>query len=116
MTILELLCILVFSFALSFIIMVASIKLTFKEWYVEKITAYECGFSPIRKPHQPFSIKFFLVGVIFLIFDLEVMYLLPWSINTQNLSFETQISVLLFLIFMAGGLIYEWFKGGLEWI
>lgn len=116
MTLTQLTPVFIFSFILSSILMGASYILTFKNLYWEKVTAYECGFAPIRYPNQPFSIRFFLVGIIFLIFDLEVMYLVPWAISHNSLSIFSNFMVVYFILFMVIGLIYEWHKGGLEWI
>nr|ADN11989.1 NADH dehydrogenase subunit 3 [Heteronotia binoei] len=82
----------------------------------EKLSPYECGFDPLGTARLPFSIRFFLVAILFLLFDLEIALLLPtpWAINSTNplqtLSWTTILISLLTL-----GLIYEWLQGGLEW-
>nr|YP_006460063.1 NADH dehydrogenase subunit 3 [Tetraophasis obscurus]AEH05159.1 NADH dehydrogenase subunit 3 [Tetraophasis obscurus] len=82
----------------------------------EKLSPYECGFDPLGSARLPFSIRFFLVAILFLLFDLEIALLLPlpWAIQLQSpittLIWTTTIIALLTL-----GLIYEWMQGGLEW-
>nr|YP_009047814.1 NADH dehydrogenase subunit 3 [Pavo cristatus]AGY62853.1 NADH dehydrogenase subunit 3 [Pavo cristatus] len=82
----------------------------------EKLSPYECGFDPLGSARLPFSIRFFLVAILFLLFDLEIALLLPlpWAIQLQSpmttLTWATIIITLLTL-----GLIYEWAQGGLEW-
>ena len=104
-----------FSFVLSFIISIASIILSNKTPDKEKVSVYECGFNPINMPGQPFSIRFFLIGVLFLIFDLEITYLFPWSVSSNIVSLKGQWVIIIFIICLVIGLIYEWVKGGLEW-
>nr|QLA48871.1 NADH dehydrogenase subunit 3 [Arborophila mandellii] len=83
---------------------------------MEKLSPYECGFDPLGSARLPFSIRFFLVAILFLLFDLEIALLLPlpWAIQLQSpmttLSWATALITLLTL-----GLIYEWTQGGLEW-
>lgn len=106
---------LLFSIIISIILLSLSYLLTHKNIYHQKITAYECGFATINNPTQPFSIRFFMIGIIFLIFDLEILYILPWSIFSGQLTLINQAAVILFFFFVVGGLIYEYKKGGLEW-
>ena len=77
------------------------------------MTAYECGFAPIRYPSEPFTIRFFLVGIIFLIFDLEILYMLPFAHFIPS-GYSGKLGGFYFILFIALGLIYEWKKGGLE--
>lgn len=105
-----------FSILISCLLLFLSYLASYKNIYNQKITAYECGFATINTPTQPFSIRFFMVGIIFLIFDLEILYLLPWSVFTGQLNLINQIAVLIFFFFVVEGLIYEYKKGGLEWL
>lgn len=105
-----------FCFALSVVLIILSYLLGYKNPYKNKISSYECGFAAIYQPTHPFTIKFFMVGIIFLIFDLEIIYLIPWSYSSSSFIIETQFIVLLFILFVVLGLIYEWIKGGLEWL
>nr|AFL03299.1 NADH dehydrogenase subunit 3 [Corvus woodfordi] len=82
----------------------------------EKLSPYECGFDPLGSARLPFSIRFFLVAILFLLFDLEIALLLPlpWAIQLQTPTTTlTWASVLIILLTL--GLVYEWNQGGLEW-
>nr|ADU32570.1 NADH dehydrogenase subunit III [Dicaeum australe] len=82
----------------------------------EKLPPYECGFDPLGSARLPFSIRFFLVAILFLLFDLEIALLLPFPWATQLQSPTTTLALASFLIFLLIlGLIYEWTQGGLEW-
>nr|ATD83372.1 NADH dehydrogenase subunit 3 [Mulleripicus fuliginosus] len=106
--------------SLSLILSVALITLNF--WLAqtnpdsEKLSPYECGFDPLGSARLPFSIRFFLVAILFLLFDLEIALLLPlpWATQLQSptttLTWASTIILLLTL-----GLVYEWIQGGLEW-
>nr|ADZ15072.1 NADH dehydrogenase subunit 3 [Celeus flavescens]ADZ15105.1 NADH dehydrogenase subunit 3 [Celeus flavescens]ATD83302.1 NADH dehydrogenase subunit 3 [Celeus flavescens] len=109
-----------FMLSLSLILSIALITLNF--WLAqtnpdsEKLSPYECGFDPLGSARLPFSIRFFLVAILFLLFDLEIALLLPlpWATQLQSptttLTWTSTIILLLTL-----GLIYEWIQGGLEW-
>nr|AHK23216.1 NADH dehydrogenase subunit 3 [Campylorhamphus trochilirostris] len=82
----------------------------------EKLSPYECGFDPLGSARLPFSIRFFLVAILFLLFDLEIALLLPlpWATQLQSPLFTlTWTSTIIILLTL--GLIYEWTQGGLEW-
>nr|YP_009310898.1 NADH dehydrogenase subunit 3 [Corvus moriorum]AOT99201.1 NADH dehydrogenase subunit 3 [Corvus moriorum] len=82
----------------------------------EKLSPYECGFDPLGSARLPFSIRFFLVAILFLLFDLEIALLLPlpWAIQLQTpITTLTWASILIILLTL--GLVYEWSQGGLEW-
>nr|AER41351.1 NADH dehydrogenase subunit III [Chlorophonia musica] len=82
----------------------------------EKLSPYECGFDPLGSARLPFSIRFFLVAILFLLFDLEIALLLPlpWAVQLESPPMTLAwASTLLFLL--ALGLVYEWIQGGLEW-
>nr|QCF39023.1 NADH dehydrogenase subunit 3 [Globicephala macrorhynchus] len=84
--------------------------------YAEKTSPYECGFDPMGSARLPFSMKFFLVAITFLLFDLEIAILLPlpWAIQTNSLT--TMLLTALFLTsLLAASLAYEWTQKGLEW-
>lgn len=81
----------------------------------EKVSVYECGFDPFNSARILFSVKFFLVGILFLIFDLEISFLFPWSVTYQQIGGFGNIMVFLFLIILTVGFIYEWVQGGLDW-
>nr|YP_009184355.1 NADH dehydrogenase subunit 3 [Cyclopes didactylus]ALO62403.1 NADH dehydrogenase subunit 3 [Cyclopes didactylus] len=84
--------------------------------YLEKFSPYECGFDPMGSARLPFSMKFFLVAITFLLFDLEIALLLPLPWASQTNSLITMLIVALLLIsLLAMGLAYEWTQKGLEW-
>nr|QAR49185.1 NADH dehydrogenase subunit 3 [Chloris sinica ussuriensis] len=82
----------------------------------EKLSPYECGFDPLGSARLPFSIRFFLVAILFLLFDLEIALLLPlpWAIQLESPT-TTLIWTSILLSLLTLGLIYEWVQGGLEW-
>nr|YP_010397818.1 NADH dehydrogenase subunit 3 [Rasbora ennealepis]UQJ79030.1 NADH dehydrogenase subunit 3 [Rasbora ennealepis] len=82
----------------------------------EKLSPYECGFDPLGSARLPFSLQFFLVAILFLLFDLEIALLLPlpWGHQLQNPT-ETLLWATMILILLTMGLMYEWAQGGLEW-
>ena len=106
---------LIFSGVLSLIIALASYILSDKSPDKEKVSVYECGFDPFHSPGKPFSIRFFLIAILFLVFDLEISYLFPWSCCSNIIPLKGQWVIILFLIILTLGLVYEWLKGGLEW-
>nr|APG38551.1 NADH dehydrogenase subunit 3 [Kaloula walteri] len=82
----------------------------------EKLSPYECGFDPLGSARLPYSMRFFLVAILFLLFDLEIALLLPSPWATQLLSpTSTILWAFIVLILLTIGLIYEWLQGGLEW-
>jgi len=100
---------------LSFIFSILSLILTEARPTREKVSTFECGFNPIHYPGYPFSIRFFVIGVLFLVFDIEISLLFPWSSFSINMSFEGQSILIIFILVLILGLIYEWAMGGLEW-
>nr|AER41378.1 NADH dehydrogenase subunit III [Rhynchostruthus socotranus] len=82
----------------------------------EKLSPYECGFDPLGSARLPFSIRFFLVAILFLLFDLEIALLLPlpWAMQLESPT-TTLIWTSILLLLLTLGLIYEWIQGGLEW-
>nr|YP_010381395.1 NADH dehydrogenase subunit 3 [Sarcoramphus papa]UDH54035.1 NADH dehydrogenase subunit 3 [Sarcoramphus papa] len=82
----------------------------------EKLSPYECGFDPLGSARLPFSIRFFLVAILFLLFDLEIALLLPlpWAIQLHSPT-TTLIWASIIILLLTLGLIYEWMQGGLEW-
>ena len=81
----------------------------------EKLSAYECGFEPFNDSRMEFDIRFYLVAILFIIFDLEIAFLFPWAITLGNLGLFGFYSMMLFLFILTIGFIYEWRKGALDW-
>ena len=72
-------------------------------------------FDPFHNPGEPFSIRFFLIAILFLVFDLEISYLFRWFVSSFLINLARQIFLFWFLVILVLGLIYEWIRGGLEW-
>ena len=81
----------------------------------EKLSAYECGFNAFDDSRMKFDVRFYLVAILFIIFDLEVAFLFPWAVSFGNLGWYGFISMSIFLGILTIGFIYEWKKGALEW-
>ena len=81
----------------------------------EKLSAYECGFDAFDDSRMEFDVRFYLVAILFIIFDLEIAFLFPWAITLGNIGFFGFWSMMLFLSVLTIGFIYEWKKGALEW-
>jgi len=81
----------------------------------EKLSAYECGFDPFDDARNTFDVRFYLVAILFIIFDLEVSFLFPWCTVLGSLPLFAFWSMFLFLFLLTVGFVYEWKKGALEW-
>jgi NADH-quinone oxidoreductase subunit A len=81
----------------------------------EKLSAYECGFEPFNDSRMEFDVRFYLVAILFIIFDLEIAFLFPWAISLGHIGIFGFISMLIFLSILTVGFIYEWKKGALDW-
>ncbi len=81
----------------------------------EKLSAYECGFEAFDDARGRFDVRFYLVAILFIIFDLEVAFLFPWAITLGKIGLFGFWSMMIFLLILTIGFIYEWKKGALEW-
>jgi NADH-quinone oxidoreductase subunit A len=81
----------------------------------EKLSAYECGFEAFDDSRMEFDIRFYLVAILFIIFDLEIAFLFPWAISLGKLGYLGFWSMMIFLFVLTIGFIYEWKKGALDW-
>ena len=81
----------------------------------EKLSAYECGFEPFNDSRMEFDVRFYLVAILFIIFDLEIAFLFPWAISLGNIGLLGFCSMMIFLLILTVGFIYEWKKGALDW-
>jgi len=81
----------------------------------EKLSAYECGFEAFNDSRMEFDVRFYLVAILFIIFDLEIAFLFPWAISLGNLGSLGFWSMMIFLFVLTIGFIYEWKKGALDW-
>ena len=81
----------------------------------EKLSPYECGFEAFEDARMKFDVRYYLVAILFILFDLEIAFLFPWAIVLQDIGWFGFIAMLLFLGILVVGFIYEWKKGALEW-
>lgn len=113
---LKLLIIFFISLIFSSIIFFLSYFIIYQENDVEKISAYECGFQPFEDARNKFDIRFYLVAILFIIFDLEIMFLFPWILGLQeSIDFIHFYSMIFFLFILTIGFFYEWKKKALDW-
>ncbi len=106
---------LVISLVLSCVIFGLSYVLSSKSIDKEKISAYECGFNPFEDSRNQFDVRFYLVAILFIIFDLEVSFLFPWAVVLGKLTLFGFWTMFVFLGVLTIGFVYEWKKGALEW-
>ena len=100
---------------LSAVIVIASMVVAAQHPDSEKLSPYECGFEPFDDARNQFDVRFYLVAILFIIFDLEVAFLFPWSISLGGVGLYGFWSMMVFLGILTIGFIYEWKKGALEW-
>ncbi len=81
----------------------------------EKVSAYECGFNAFDDARMKFDVRFYLVAILFIIFDLEIAFLFPWAVAFADISTAAFWSMIVFLVVLTVGFAYEWKKGALEW-
>ena len=81
----------------------------------EKLSAYECGFEAFDDARSKFDVKFYLVSILFIIFDLEIAFLFPWAVSLSNIGALGFYSMMFFLFILTVGFVYEWKKGALDW-
>jgi NADH:ubiquinone oxidoreductase subunit 3 (subunit A) len=103
------------SFLLSMLILGLSFVFSTQKADPEKVSAYECGFDPFDDARARFDIRFYLVAILFIIFDLEVAFLFPWAISLNKVELFGFWSMVIFLCILTIGFVYEWRKGALDW-
>ena len=106
---------LVLALGLSCAFVVVNFILSPKKPDPEKLSAYECGFEPFEDSRMEFDVRFYLVAILFIIFDLEVAFLFPWAITLGKIGVFGYVSMMIFLTVLTVGFVYEWKKGALEW-
>lgn len=112
---LPILIFLVIAIVLALIIVTLSYLLAIQNPETEKLSVYECGFEPYEDARNIFDVKFYLVAILFIIFDIETMFLLPWSISLSQLNNLGFWSMIDFIIELGVGFVYVWYLGALEW-
>ena len=101
--------------ALAIILVLAAAVIAVRNPDPEKVSAYECGFNAFDDARMKFDVRFYLVSILFIIFDLEVAFLFPWAITFGDLGWFGFWSMIVFLGVLTVGFVYEWRKGALEW-
>ena len=96
-------------------LLVAPFLLAFKAPDSEKLSPYECGFEPFEDARMRFDVRYYLVAILFIIFDLEVAFLFPWAVSLGDIGVFGFWSMVVFLAVLTIGFVYEWMKGALEW-
>jgi NADH:ubiquinone oxidoreductase subunit 3 (subunit A) len=96
------------------VLLVVNTLLAVNKPYSEKVSPYECGFTPLGDARQKFSVQFYLVAILFIVFDLEVLFLFPFAVSLYEVSLMGFWVVILFLIILTIGFVYEWSKGALK--
>lgn len=103
------------SIILALILVIASLIVAPQPSDVEKLSAYECGFDPFDDSRNQFDVRFYLVAILFIIFDLEIAFLFPFVVYLSDQTYMSIFSVLFFLTILTIGFVYEWKKDALEW-
>ena len=103
------------AFALATIFVIASMIIARQHPDTEKLSPYECGFEPFADARSKFDVRFYLVSILFIIFDLEVAFLFPWAVSLGKIGLFGFWSMIVFLAVLTVGFVYEWKKGALEW-
>jgi NADH-quinone oxidoreductase subunit A len=81
----------------------------------EKLSPYECGFEAFEDARMKFDVRYYLVAILFILFDLEIAFLFPWATVINDIGLAGFISMMVFLVILTVGFVYEWMKGALEW-
>lgn len=105
----------IFSLALGLIILGLSYFIAIQTPDSEKLSAYECGFEPFEDARNKFDVRFYIVAILFIIFDIEVVYLFPWSVSLYATGNQGFWAMMVFLIILIIGFVYEVAKGALDW-
>ena len=100
---------------LGLVLILAAFVIAVRNPDAEKISAYECGFNAFDDARMKFDVRFYLVSILFIIFDLEVAFLFPWAAAFSDMSMVGFWSMMVFLAVLTVGFAYEWKKGALEW-
>jgi NADH-quinone oxidoreductase subunit A len=112
---LPILVFIIIGFGLGLVITAAGNLIASKKPDSEKNSPYECGFSAFESAHIPFDVRFYLVAILFIIFDLETAFFFPWALVLRKIGWGGFAAMMLFLGLLVIGFIYEWKRGALEW-
>ena len=100
---------------LGIMLMLSALLIAVRNPDAEKISSYECGFNAFDDARMKFDVRFYLVAILFIIFDLEIAFLFPWAISLGQIGIFGFVSMMIFLFILTVGFIYEWKKGALDW-
>jgi NADH-quinone oxidoreductase subunit A len=106
---------------LIFVVVIAAAILTLSSWVGvkrptrEKLSPYECGIAPVGDARERFSVSFYLVGMLFILFDVEAVFLYPWAVVYRSLKWFGFVEMLLYIAILFAGYVYIWKKGALDW-
>jgi NADH-quinone oxidoreductase subunit A len=100
---------------LGIVLILAAVIIAVRNPDPEKVSAYECGFNAFDDARMKFDVRFYLVAILFIIFDLEIAFLFPWAVALPDMSMTAFWSMIVFLAVLTVGFAYEWKKGALEW-
>jgi NADH-quinone oxidoreductase subunit A len=103
------------AFGLSLLLVLLSFWRGPKRPDLEKLSPYECGFEAFSNARLKFNVRFYLVAILFIIFDLEIAFLFPWAVSLKDIGLYGFGSMMIFLAILTVGFIYEWRKGALDW-
>ncbi len=100
---------------LGLVLMLSAMVIAYRKPDPEKVSIYECGFNAFDDARMKFDVRFYLVAILFIIFDLEIAFLFPWAVAFGEISMTAFWSMMVFLAVLTVGFAYEWKKGALEW-
>ena len=106
---------LIFGFGMAYIFVILSEIVGARRTTREKRTTYESGMQPIRTARERFSVKFYLVAMLFIIFDIEIVFMYPWAVNFRELGMTGFVAMMLFIVLLLAGYVYVIKKGALKW-
>lgn len=112
---LSILCYVVFATILALLIIILSYLLVTQSPETEKLSTYECGFEPYEDARNKFDVRFYIVAILFILFDIEIIFMLPWCISISQLNLLGFWSMIEFLVELGIGFIYVWCVGAIEW-
>ena len=81
----------------------------------QKLSPYECGFEAFEDARMKFDVRYYLVAILFILFDLEIAFLFPWAVSLDAIGFSGFLAMMIFLAILVVGFVYEWMKGALDW-
>lgn len=112
---LPLILMIIFGFGVAFIFLILSEWMGARRTTTEKLTTYESGMIPFRTARERFSIKFYLIAMSFLVFDIEIVFLYPWVVTFKGLGWDSYLAMVIFILVLFAGYYYELKKGGFQW-